>query len=47
MKKIMVLKILIWRIKDYDVNFKIKDFFEKVKDIFIEVYFCFNNLDYD
>uniref|UniRef100_A0A2I3HKS4 Mitochondrial ribosomal protein L45 n=1 Tax=Nomascus leucogenys TaxID=61853 RepID=A0A2I3HKS4_NOMLE len=38
MKKTMASQVSIRRIKDYDANFKIKDFPEKAKDIFIEAH---------
>uniref|UniRef100_A0A2K5Y296 Large ribosomal subunit protein mL45 n=1 Tax=Mandrillus leucophaeus TaxID=9568 RepID=A0A2K5Y296_MANLE len=38
MKKTMASQMSIQRIKDYDANFKIKDFPEKAKDIFIEAH---------
>uniref|UniRef100_A0A2R9AFX0 Uncharacterized protein n=1 Tax=Pan paniscus TaxID=9597 RepID=A0A2R9AFX0_PANPA len=42
MKKTMASQVSIRRIKDYDANFKIKDFPEKAKDIFIEAHLCLN-----
>ncbi|XP_024091293.3 large ribosomal subunit protein mL45 isoform X1 [Pongo pygmaeus] len=47
MKKTMASQVSIRRIKDYDANFKIKDFPEKAKDIFIEAHLCLNNSDHD
>uniref|UniRef100_A0A0D9R843 Large ribosomal subunit protein mL45 n=1 Tax=Chlorocebus sabaeus TaxID=60711 RepID=A0A0D9R843_CHLSB len=47
MKKTMASQMSIQRIKDYDANFKIKDFPEKAKDIFIEAHLCLNNSDHD
>uniref|UniRef100_A0A8C9I847 Large ribosomal subunit protein mL45 n=1 Tax=Piliocolobus tephrosceles TaxID=591936 RepID=A0A8C9I847_9PRIM len=43
MKKTVASQMSIRRIKDYDANFKIKDFPEKAKDIFIEAHLCLNN----
>ncbi|XP_011815231.1 PREDICTED: 39S ribosomal protein L45, mitochondrial isoform X2 [Colobus angolensis palliatus] len=47
MKKTVASQMSIKRIKDYDANFKIKDFPEKAKDIFIEAHLCLNNSDHD
>ncbi|XP_025219534.1 39S ribosomal protein L45, mitochondrial isoform X2 [Theropithecus gelada] len=47
MKKTVASQMSIRRIKDYDANFKIKDFPEKAKDIFIEAHLCLNNSDHD
>uniref|UniRef100_A0A2K5L9D2 Large ribosomal subunit protein mL45 n=1 Tax=Cercocebus atys TaxID=9531 RepID=A0A2K5L9D2_CERAT len=47
MKTTMASQMSIRRIKDYDANFKIKDFPEKAKDIFIEAHLCLNNSDHD
>ncbi|XP_039332669.2 large ribosomal subunit protein mL45 [Saimiri boliviensis] len=47
MKKTMSSQMAIKRIKQHDASFKIKDFPEKAKDIFIEAHLCLNNSDHD
>ncbi|XP_054112303.2 large ribosomal subunit protein mL45 isoform X1 [Callithrix jacchus] len=43
MKKTMASQVAIRKIKEHDASFKIKDFPEKAKDIFIEAHLCLNN----
>ncbi|CAK6438360.1 unnamed protein product [Pipistrellus nathusii] len=47
LKKNVASQLSIRRIRDHDANFKIKDFPEKAKDIFIEAHLCLNNSDHD
>nr|XP_035157275.1 39S ribosomal protein L45, mitochondrial isoform X2 [Callithrix jacchus] len=47
MKKTMASQVAIRKIKEHDASFKIKDFPEKAKDIFIEAHLCLNNSDHD
>lgn len=47
LKKNVESQLSIRKIKQYDANFKIKDFPEKAKDIFIEAHLCLNNSDHD
>ncbi|KAK1330985.1 hypothetical protein QTO34_008930 [Cnephaeus nilssonii] len=45
LKKNVASQLSIRKIRDYDANFKIKDFPEKAKDIFIEAHLCLNKHD--
>ncbi|KAF6299130.1 mitochondrial ribosomal protein L45 [Rhinolophus ferrumequinum] len=47
LKKNVESQLSIRKIKQYDANFKVKDFPEKAQDIFIEAHLCLNNSDYD
>ncbi|XP_012892525.1 PREDICTED: 39S ribosomal protein L45, mitochondrial [Dipodomys ordii] len=47
LKKNVASRLSIQKIKQYDANFKTKDFPEKAKDIFIEAHLCLNNSDHD
>lgn len=47
LKKNMASQLPIWKIKEFDTNFKTKDISGKPKDIVIEADLCLNNLDYD
>jgi large subunit ribosomal protein L45 len=47
LKKNAASQLSIRKIKEYDANFKTKDFPEKAKDIFIEAHLCLNNSDHD
>lgn len=47
LKKNVASQLSIRKIKEYDANFKTKDFPEKAKDIFIEAHLCLNNSDHD
>ncbi|XP_066111578.1 large ribosomal subunit protein mL45 isoform X2 [Saccopteryx bilineata] len=47
LKKNVASQLSIRRIREFDANFKIKDFPEKAKDIFIEAHLCLNNSDHD
>nr|KAF6416484.1 mitochondrial ribosomal protein L45 [Molossus molossus] len=47
LKKNVASQLSIRKIREYDANFKIKDFPEKAKDIFIEAHLCLNNSDHD
>ncbi|XP_019494334.1 PREDICTED: 39S ribosomal protein L45, mitochondrial isoform X2 [Hipposideros armiger] len=47
LKKNVASQLSIRKIKQYDANFKIKEFPEKAKDIFIEAHLCLNNSDHD
>ncbi|XP_070249684.1 large ribosomal subunit protein mL45 [Myotis yumanensis] len=46
-KKNVASQLSVRKIREYDANFKIKDFPEKAKDIFIEAHLCLNNSDHD
>ncbi|XP_049494078.1 39S ribosomal protein L45, mitochondrial-like [Panthera uncia] len=47
LKKKVTSQLSVRKIREHDPNFKIKDFPEKAKDIFIEAHFCLNNSDHD
>ncbi|XP_077020721.1 large ribosomal subunit protein mL45 isoform X1 [Tamandua tetradactyla] len=47
LKKNVASQFSLRKIKEYDANFKPKDFAEKAKDIFIEAHLCLNNSDHD
>uniref|UniRef100_A0A8D1C880 Large ribosomal subunit protein mL45 n=1 Tax=Sus scrofa TaxID=9823 RepID=A0A8D1C880_PIG len=47
LKKNVASQLSIRKIRESDPNFKIKDFPEKAKDIFIEAHLCLNNSDHD
>ncbi|XP_013005039.1 large ribosomal subunit protein mL45 isoform X3 [Cavia porcellus] len=47
LKKNVTSQLSVRKIKEYDTSFKIKDFPEKAKDIFIEAHLCLNNSDHD
>ncbi|XP_053424460.1 39S ribosomal protein L45, mitochondrial isoform X2 [Nycticebus coucang] len=47
LKKKAASQLSFRKIKEYDVDFKIKDFPEKAKDIFVEAHLCLNNSDHD
>ncbi|KAG3269138.1 mitochondrial ribosomal protein L45 [Ictidomys tridecemlineatus] len=47
LKKNAASQLSIRKIKEFDANFKTKDFPEKAKDIFIEAHLCLNNSDHD
>ncbi|XP_040857270.1 39S ribosomal protein L45, mitochondrial isoform X2 [Ochotona curzoniae] len=47
LKKNVASQLSIRKIKEYDADFKVKDFPEKAKDIFIEAHLCLNNSDHD
>ncbi|CAD7684328.1 unnamed protein product [Nyctereutes procyonoides] len=47
LKKKVASQLSIRKIREHDPNFKIKDFPEKPKDIFIEAHLCLNNSDHD
>ncbi|EHB14192.1 39S ribosomal protein L45, mitochondrial [Heterocephalus glaber] len=47
LKKNVTSQLSIRKIREYDANFKIRDFPEKAKDIFIEAHLCLNNSDHD
>ncbi|XP_017514821.1 large ribosomal subunit protein mL45 isoform X2 [Manis javanica] len=47
LKKNVASQLSIRKIREYDANFKIRDFPEKAKDIFIEAHLCLNNSDHD
>uniref|UniRef100_A0A8P0TQP7 Large ribosomal subunit protein mL45 n=1 Tax=Canis lupus familiaris TaxID=9615 RepID=A0A8P0TQP7_CANLF len=47
LKKKVASQLSIRKIREHDPNFKIKDFPEKAKDIFIEAHLCLNNSDHD
>nr|XP_006971933.1 39S ribosomal protein L45, mitochondrial [Peromyscus maniculatus bairdii] len=47
LKKGATSLLAIRRIRGFDANFKIKDFPEKAKDIFIEAHLCLNNSDHE
>nr|XP_044602019.1 39S ribosomal protein L45, mitochondrial isoform X2 [Equus asinus] len=47
LKKNVASQLSIRRIRECDANFKIKDFPEKAKNIFIEAHLCLNNSDHD
>ncbi|KAM7334185.1 hypothetical protein ACRRTK_007505 [Alexandromys fortis] len=47
LKKNVASQLAIRKIKEFDANFKTKDFPEKAKDIFIEAHLCLNNSDHD
>uniref|UniRef100_A0A8C8W1Q7 Large ribosomal subunit protein mL45 n=1 Tax=Peromyscus maniculatus bairdii TaxID=230844 RepID=A0A8C8W1Q7_PERMB len=47
LKKGISVSLRIRRIRGFDANFKIKDFPEKAKDIFIEAHLCLNNSDHE
>ncbi|XP_049716777.1 39S ribosomal protein L45, mitochondrial [Elephas maximus indicus] len=46
-KKNVASQLSIRKIKEYDANFKTKDFPEKAKDIYVEAHLCLNNSDHD
>nr|KAF6296359.1 mitochondrial ribosomal protein L45 [Myotis myotis] len=46
-KKNVASQLSVRKIREYDANFKVKDFPEKAKDIFIEAHLCLNNSDHD
>ncbi|XP_048221346.1 39S ribosomal protein L45, mitochondrial isoform X1 [Perognathus longimembris pacificus] len=46
-KKNVASQLSIRKVKEYDANFKTKDFPDKAKDIFIEAHLCLNNSDHD
>ncbi|XP_023562706.1 39S ribosomal protein L45, mitochondrial isoform X2 [Octodon degus] len=43
MRKNVASQLSVRKIREYDADFKIKDFPEKAKDIFIEAHLCLNN----
>jgi large subunit ribosomal protein L45 len=47
LKKNAAPQLSIWKIKEYNSNFKTKDFPEKAKDIVTEVHLCLNNSHHD
>ncbi|XP_029401997.1 39S ribosomal protein L45, mitochondrial [Mus pahari] len=47
LRKNVASQLAIRKIKEFDANFKTKDFPEKAKDIFIEAHLCLNNSDHD
>nr|XP_034491279.1 39S ribosomal protein L45, mitochondrial-like [Marmota flaviventris] len=47
LKKNAASQLSIRKIKEFDANFKTKDFPEKAKDIFIEAHLCLNKSDHD
>ncbi|GAB1296745.1 39S ribosomal protein L45, mitochondrial [Apodemus speciosus] len=47
LRKSAASQLAIRKIKEFDANFKTKDFPEKAKDIFIEAHLCLNNSDHD
>ncbi|ERE84598.1 39S ribosomal protein L45 [Cricetulus griseus] len=46
-KKNVASQFAVRKIKEFDANFKTKDFPEEAKDIFIEAHLCLNNSDHD
>ncbi|XP_010618387.1 39S ribosomal protein L45, mitochondrial [Fukomys damarensis] len=47
LKKNVTSQLSTRKIREYDANFKIKDFPEKAKDVFIEAHLCLNTSDHD
>ncbi|XP_069337414.1 large ribosomal subunit protein mL45 isoform X2 [Eulemur rufifrons] len=47
LKKNVASRLSVRKIREYDADFKTKDFAEKAKDIFVEAHLCLNNSDHD